>query len=104
MPDPRTALRFGTCCETGNASTIAWHAANCRSISRALFGRYKLELRQLRYFVAVAEEMNFTRAASRLHMTQPPLSRQIQQIEEAVGLVFKKEGLEQITLTIYSTY
>lgn len=58
-----------------------------------------MELRQLRYFVAVAEEMNFTRAASRLHMTQPPLSRQIQQIEEAVGLPLFERGARPLKLT-----
>jgi DNA-binding transcriptional LysR family regulator len=58
-----------------------------------------MELRHLRYFVAVARERSFSRAAETLNMAQPPLSRQIQQFEEELGVPLIKRGARPANLT-----
>ena len=58
-----------------------------------------MDLRHLKYFIAVAEERSFTQAAQRLHISQPPLSRQIQQLEEELGLQLLDREARPLRLT-----
>lgn len=58
-----------------------------------------MNFRHLKYFVTVADEQNFTRAAEKLHISQPPLSRQIQDLEEELGLALFERGARPLKLT-----
>jgi DNA-binding transcriptional LysR family regulator len=62
-----------------------------------------MELRHLRYFVAVSEELNFTRAAEKLRLTQPSITRQIRDLEEEIGVRMFDRSKNRISLTTEGT-
>ncbi|HZC34142.1 MAG TPA: LysR family transcriptional regulator, partial [Chthoniobacterales bacterium] len=58
-----------------------------------------MELRHLRYFLAVGEALNFTKAAARFRVAQPALSRQIQGLEDEIGVDLLRRGSRGVMLT-----
>src|SRR5246127_4033425 len=58
-----------------------------------------MELRHLRYFVAVGEALNFTKAAARMRVAQPALSRQVSDLEEELGVDLLKRNSHGVLLT-----
>src|SRR5437762_13645398 len=62
-------------------------------------GTQRMELRHLRYFLAVGEALNFTKAAAQLRVAQPALSRQVQDLEDEIGVDLMKRSPHGVTLT-----
>jgi len=71
---------------------------SCLTIALS-YARPEMELRHLRYFVAVAEMENVTRAAAQLHVSQPALSRQIHDLEEEIGFALLQRSAKSVRLT-----
>src|SRR5438309_10493520 len=69
------------------------------NVEAAAYLLWRMELRHLRYFVAVADALSFTKAAGKLHLAQPSLTRQIRDLEEEIGVRLLNRTKSQVSLT-----
>src|SRR5262249_18274578 len=89
-----------------NGSALRVSAANpasrfCDDLAfKPLTAHRLIELRHLRYFVATAEALNFTRAAEKLHLSQPALTRQVKDLESELGVRLLDRTKQRVNLTI----
>ena len=81
-----------------------WATGGLRGILVAGILQDSMELRHIRYFLGVAETLNFSRAAQRLHVTQPALSRQIRELEEELGGRLFQRTTTKVSLTEMGHY
>src|ERR1700760_2479895 len=71
----------------------------CSVVARIVDGEHPMELHQVRYFLAVASTLNFTRAADMCNVTQPALTKGVQKLEQELGgqLIYRERQLTQLT-------
>lgn len=96
MPSRHKYLYTGHICEPGIGID---HLLTERNATHLYSGGMDLEIRHLKYFVAVAEELSFTTAAHRLHMAQPPLSRAVKDLEKQLGVRLLERTTRSVELT-----
>jgi DNA-binding transcriptional LysR family regulator len=76
------------------------NSAECQVCATVIRMDLYVEMRHLRYVIAVAEELHFTRAAERLHLAAPSLSKQIKQLEAVLGYLLFERGTREVVLTL----